>query len=97
MHQGGPIPENNDQAKVLAQAIFEIRVLLAGYLGSENDGELAVRQAAHLAYALHNQALAVLENKSFDVTKSIGGLQFADQVLGAGFTERFKQALGRDA
>jgi hypothetical protein len=91
------MPEHSHQAKVLAQAIFEIRVLLSGYLGSENEGELVVRQAAHLAYALHNQALAVLEGKSFDVTESITGLAFADQVLGAGFTERFKQALGRDA
>lgn len=47
---------HSDQAKVLAQAIYEIRVLLSGYLGSENEGELPVRQAAHLAYALHNQA-----------------------------------------
>lgn len=91
------MPEHNDQAKVLAQAVFEIRVLLSGYLGSDNDGELVVRQAAHLAYALHNHALAVLEGRSFDVADSIAGLEFADRVLAAGFTERFSQALSRDA
>lgn len=88
---------HSDQAKVLAQAVYEIRVLLAGYLGSENEGDLVVRQAAHLAYALHNQALAVLEGKSFDVADSISALGFADKVLGAGFTERFKQAVGKNA
>ena len=95
------MPEHNDQAKVLAQTVFvfEIRVLLSGYLGSENDGELVVRQAAHLAYALHNQALAVLEGRTFDVADSIAGLEFADRVLAAGFTDRFNQAqaLSRDA
>ena len=91
------MPEHSDQAKVLAQAIFEIRVLLAGYLGSENEGALEVRQAAHLAYALHNHALGVLEGKSFDVTESISGLAFADRVLGAGFIERFNQAVPRNA
>ena len=89
--------EHSDQTKVLAQAIFEIRVLLSGYLGSENEGELPVRQAAHLAYALHNQALAVLEGKSFNVAESIAELAFADRVLGAGFTERFQQVVGKDA
>ena len=81
---------------MLAQAIVEIRNLLSGYLGSENDGELAVRQAAHLAYALHNQALDVLEGKTFDVKESISGLVFADRVLGAGFTERFSQIINQD-
>jgi len=91
------MPGHSDQAKVLAQAIFEIRVLLSGYLGSENEGDLAVRQAAHLAYALHNQALAVLEGKSFEVTEAIRGLAFADRVLGAEFAERFTQAVRSNA
>ena len=89
--------EHNDQAKLLALALFEIRVLLSGYLGSENDGELVVRQAAHLAYALHNQALAVVEGKSFDVAEAIAALDFSDRVLGAGFAERFKKVLSSDA
>lgn len=82
--------EHSEEAKVLALAVFEIRVLLADYLGSENKGDLPVRQAAHLAYALHNQALAVLEGKSFNVVEAINGFGFADQVLGARFAEHFK-------
>ena len=84
--------EPSEQAKVLAQAICEIRTLLSGYLGSGNAGDMAVRQAAHLAYALHNQALATLDGKVFDVSEAIAQFGFADRVLGAGFAERFIQA-----
>lgn len=89
--------DHNDQAKLLALALFEIRVLLSRYLGSESDGEPVVRQAAHLAYALHNQAVAVIEGKSFDVTEAIAALDFADRVLDAGFAEKFSQVLSNDA
>ncbi len=89
--------EHSEEAKVLAQAVFEIRVLLADYLASGNTGYLPVRQAAHLAYALHNEALAVLEGRDFNVAEAISGLGFADRVLGAGFAERFKRALGKGA
>ena len=91
------MPIHSDQTKVLAQAIVEIRILLSGYLGSENEGPLEVRQAAHLAYALHNQALAVLEGKSFDVQESIKGLAFSDSVLESDFKEKFKQAIPQNA
>lgn len=89
--------EHSMQTKVLAQAIYEIRVLLSGYLGTNNDGDLAVRQAAHLAYALHNQALAVLEGKTFDAQQSILGLAFADRELGARFAEKFKEQLSGES
>ncbi len=89
--------ENSDQAKVMALAIYEIRLLLGSYLGSENEGDLVVRQAAHLAYALHNQALAVLDGKTFDVTESIATLGFSDSVLGAGFTEKFNKIIEQNA
>lgn len=89
--------EHGEEAKVLALAVFEIRVLLADYLGSENKGDLPVRQAAHLAYALHNQALAVLEGKHFNVAEAISGFGFAERVLGAGFAERFKNTLSANA
>ena len=89
--------ENRDQAKIIALALYKIRLLLSGYLGSENDGDMAVRQAAHLAYALHNQALAVLDDKSFDVLDAIKALKFSDTVLGAEFTVKFNKMIGQDA
>ena len=87
---------NSDQAKVMALALYEIRLLLSGYLGSENDGDMPVRQAAHLAYALHNQALAVLGDKSFDVLDAIKALKFSDTVLGAEFTDKFNRLLDQN-
>jgi hypothetical protein len=47
---------NPSEMRLLAHALFEIRVLLAGYLGSTNEGDPAVRRAADQAYALHNEA-----------------------------------------
>ena len=55
----------------MAQAVYEIRQLVSSYLGSENEGDPVVRRAAHLAYALHNEALAVLENRTFDCEKAV--------------------------
>ena len=89
--------ENSDQAKVMALAVYEIRLLLSGYLGSENEGDMAVRQAAHLAYALHNQALSILDGKTFDVSASIQALKFSDTVLGAEFTEKFNKVIAHNA
>jgi len=60
------MPTQNSQAKILAQGIYQIRQLLSGYLGSQAEGDTSVREAAHLAYALHNEALAILNNKQFD-------------------------------
>ena len=48
------------QDQVLAFAVYEIRLLLAHHLGSDDTPDPSVRTAAHLAYALHNQADAVL-------------------------------------
>jgi hypothetical protein len=65
------MPRIPDQHQVLAFALYELRLLLAGHLDPDSGGEPAVRAAAHLAYALHNQALAVLEGKSFDPVQAV--------------------------
>ena len=54
------------QDQVLAYAVYEIRLLLADHLGNGDAPDPAVRAAAHLAYALHNQADAVLHGDTFD-------------------------------
>ncbi|WJI15908.1 hypothetical protein MWN52_00925 [Pseudoxanthomonas winnipegensis] len=76
------------QEQVLAFAITEIRQLLAGYLGSQADADLSVRIAAHLAYALHNQAHAVLEGKSFDTQQALRALGAVDSMLGTEYERR---------
>lgn len=80
---------SDSQAKILAQALYEIRLLLPDYLGSHSTGDIAVRKAAHLAYALHNDALAVIEGKTFDPRAAIERVCVVDRMFGDNFAERF--------
>jgi hypothetical protein len=48
------------ETKLIASALYEIRLLLSSYIGTEVDAPVDVRFAAHLAYALHNEALALV-------------------------------------
>lgn len=86
--------ENVDtQSKILAQAIYEIRVLLSGYLGSQNSGDPCARRAAHLAYALHNEALSVIENRTFDSKQAIRKIEAVDKMFDEDFSSRFADHL----
>jgi hypothetical protein len=78
---------------MFAQAIYEIRVLLAGYLGSQNTGDMSVRQAAHLAYALHNQAEAVLSGQQADFSGTHSMLRAMDDMLHSNYAKRFSSDL----
>ena len=79
---------NIDQTTLLAFAVYELRLLLAGQLGSDAAGEPSVRAAAHLAYALHNQALAVLEGRSFDSVEAVKAIARVDELVGEKFVQR---------
>ncbi|KQO26023.1 hypothetical protein [Acidovorax sp. Leaf78] len=81
-----------DHHKILAFAVFELRMLLAGQLGPTADGDPSVRAAAHLAYALHNQALAVLAGKSFDTALAIEAIAKVDKMFGENFVQQFSAA-----
>ena len=85
------------QAKILAQGIYEIRLLLAGYLGSQNAGDAAVRRAAHIAYALHNEALAITEGGTFDCAKAVDKIRAVDGMFAETFTPRFESHVSNDA
>lgn len=50
------------QIKILAQSIYEIRLLLADKLEEKSSEGFA----ASLAYALHNDVLAIIENRPED-------------------------------
>ena len=78
------------QAKILAQGIYEIRQLLSGYLGSQNPGDPAVRRAAHLAYALHNEALSVIQGGTFDSVKAVDKVRAVDRMFEENFAPRFE-------
>ncbi len=62
-------------------ALYEIRLLLAPYVGSENEGVGEVRAAAHLAYALHNEAEAMSEGKEFDVDKALRKIEAIENIV----------------
>jgi len=77
----------------LALAVFQIRVLLSAYLGSDSAGDMPVRQAAHLAYALHNEALATFEGRPADMQSAIQRIAKADEMLGGDLHRLFEQFL----
>ena len=67
---------------VLAHAVYEMRLLLSGYLGSMNDGPLAARVSAHLSYALHNIALDVIEERETPPGAAQRALTGVDDLFG---------------
>lgn len=77
--------------KILAQVLYEIRLLLPNYLGSQNEGDPAVRRAAHLAYALHNEALAILEGKTFDCNQALAAVRRVDGMFGENYASRLEK------
>ena len=82
--------ESEEQLKLMAAALYEIRVLLSDYLGSECKEEPNVRLAAHLAYGLHNQALAVIDgNTNFDIEATIKNVKKAEEIVGHELTDGF--------
>jgi len=59
------------ETALLAQCVYELRLLLASMVGSTATADRSVRVAAHLVYALHDQAEETLAGNSFDVEEAI--------------------------
>ena len=81
------------EQRVLARALYEIRILLAGYLGSDVKADMPVRIAAHLAHALHNEAAAVVDGNGFDVKAALAKLEAIDRILNVTDGTRLSQEL----
>ncbi len=81
------------QVKILAQAVYELRLLLSDHLGSIDKEMLCEAVSAHLAYALHNEALAIIENRpeDFDIEKAIESIKKVDERYGEQFGSRFEE------
>ena len=84
---------HSNQARLLASALYEIRILLSGYLGSDNPGEVTARQAASLAYALHNQAEALALDQDFDPSACVAALRYVDHQFDSDYLKRFAPLL----
>jgi hypothetical protein len=82
-----------DQTRLLALALLEIRTLLADYLGSDVDVPISVRVAAHMAYALHDEAETAYNNADFQIDHASRKIAAIDQILsvtdGAALLSRF--------
>lgn len=74
--------------RLLARALYEIRVLLAGHVTALSTDVDDVNRAAHLAYALHNDALAVADGNTFDIEQTLGRLRAIDAHMGSDFVQR---------
>jgi len=86
--------QTSTQTKAVALALHQIRILLSGYLGSHVEADIQVRQAAHLAYALHNEALALVEGGGFDSEAVNHRLAAVARMLGSEFAQHFGRVLG---
>lgn len=90
-----PMSPYIDQTKILAFAVYQLRLLLANHLGSSTTAaDPAVRAAAHLAYALHNQALSVLEGKPFDTSEALEAIVGVDKLVGENFLQQLAEIAG---
>lgn len=85
------------QDQVLAYAVYEIRLLLADHLGNGDAPDPAVRAAAHLAYALHNQADAVLHGDTFDPLLAAEALSSVDRMLATNFQSSLLETTSHEA
>ena len=91
---GENMEQNSEQVKLIASALYELRILLAPYLGQNNKGDTSIRIAAHLAYALHNEAIAIKDNQTFDIDTALDKIKAIDKIVGeeyaSYFIEQFK-------
>jgi hypothetical protein len=79
------------EKRLLAAAVFELRVLLSGHLDSKEQGPAS--DAAWLAYALHNQALSALDGRPFDVASALEAVDRLEPRLGASYVQHFRRAV----
>ncbi len=67
-----------------------MRLLLSSCPG--NDGAPpAVRAAAHLPHALHNQALGRIHGRNFDLTAAQNRMATLDDMLGENFMRQYRE------
>lgn len=76
------MPEQSAEVKLLAYALYRLKILLGAHLGSQNTSPTELRVAAHLSYALHEEALAVLEDRNFDLEAALAKLDVIDGIVG---------------
>lgn len=66
-------------------------------LGRLNPEYFQESKAAHLAYAIHNEALAVLEGKNFDIEVALKKFEALREPFNDDICERYRTLLERDS
>ena len=89
---GEAMNDLTDQEKFLAHVMFEMRVLLSSHINT-NSAPPATRQAADLAYALHNYALSAMAGKTFSTKDAIESVKGVDSKYGNSMATRVIQTL----
>jgi len=87
-------PEQDLEKRLMAAALFEMRVLLAPYICQRED---SVGAAADFAYALHNQALAILDGRPIDVHAALDSMKRLEPVLGERYLSHFRRVVLNDS
>lgn len=77
------------EKRLLAAAVFELRVLLSAHINPDDKSPAA--SAALFAYALHNQALAVLDGEPIDVAKALDSVAKLESRLGVDYVQQFRR------
>ncbi|PHQ34954.1 hypothetical protein [Rhodopirellula bahusiensis] len=78
-HRKAEDTADQEQLKLMSAAIYEMRILLSSYSGNDPS----IRLAERLAYALHNDALAVLEGDgTFNVANARERIAIAEELAG---------------
>ena len=72
---------HDHKIRLLASALYEIRLLLGSYLGSGIEVDQEIREAAHLSYALHNEADAIARGGDFDFGSAIRRVEAIETIL----------------
>jgi len=83
------------EKRLLAAAVFELRVLLASHLDPQDQSAAGV--AAQFAYALHNQAQSVLSGQPFDVAGALDNLARLEPQLGSLYLQHFRRVVTNEA
>jgi hypothetical protein len=77
------------EKRLLAAAVFELRVLLSSHIHSNDQSPEA--SAALFAYALHNHALAVLDGQPIDVAQALDSVAKLESRLGSAYVQQFRR------
>jgi len=73
--------------------LYEIRLLLAHHLGSQTEESKSTSLAAHLAYALHNEAEAIVQGRQFDSERAFEKIRALDAMFNDRLSARIAAAL----